>query len=176
MRALAALLGVSPTAISKAVKEGRLRDSVKRDARGRPRMLPDEAVAEYHANTDAGKQRDRGKIGEGVAEALREKRADPQTDEDLSYNAYRTEREKYQARQAKLDYEEKAQRLVRADVIRAEVFRGFRAVRDRVLNTVDQLHAQLAAETDPRLVRDSMVKAFSEALEAAARETEGKKA
>lgn len=175
VRALALLLKVSPTAVSKAIVEGRIRESVTRDGRGRPRMDPAAAVAEYHANTDAGKQRDRGQIGTSVTAALQERRADPHADDDLSYNAYRTEREKYQARQAKIEYEEKAQRLVRSDVVRAEVFRGFRTVRDRILTTVEQLHAELAAETDPRKLRDRLHEAMAAALEAAALETEGKR-
>jgi len=172
VRALAILLKVSPTAVSKAIVEGRIRNSVKRDARGRPRMLPAEAIAEYQANTNAAKQRDPAVVGAAVAAALQDRKGDPQADDDLSLNAYRTEREKYQARQAKLDYEESAKKLVRADVVRAEVFLSFRTLRDRVMQTVDRINADLAAETDPRKVRALHRAAMIAALESAAAEAE----
>lgn len=172
MRALAILLKVSPPAVSKAIREGRIHASVKRDARGRPRMLPDQAVAEFRGNTDAAKQRDPATVGAAVAAALQERKSDPQADDDLSLTAYRTEREKYQARQAKVDYEEATKKLVRADIVRAEVFLAFRTLRDRVMQAVDQVHADLAAETSPRKVRAQLHAAMVKALESAAGETE----
>lgn len=64
------------------------------------------------------------------------------------YNKARAVREHYQARLAKLEYEEKVAKLIPADDVKVAAFNLFRRYRDHVLNLPDRLAAILAAESD----------------------------
>jgi hypothetical protein len=65
------------------------------------------------------------------------------------YSKARAVREHYQARLAKLEYEEKVGKLVSKDEVQVAAFNRFRQYRDHLLNIPDRLAAMLAAETDP---------------------------
>ena len=69
-----------------------------------------------------------------------------------TYAQARAAREMYQARLAKLDYEQKIGKLVPADEVKAEAFRAARQVRDVLLNISGRVAHVLAAETDPAKV------------------------
>jgi hypothetical protein len=77
-----------------------------------------------------------------------------QTDEDSGafgasqYSKARAVREHYQARLAKLEFEERTGKLVSKDEVQVAAFNKFRQFRDAVLNLPDRLAAMLAAETD----------------------------
>ncbi|MCC6366839.1 MAG: hypothetical protein IT165_25235 [Bryobacterales bacterium] len=64
------------------------------------------------------------------------------------YNKARAVREHYQARLAKLEYEEKTGKLVPADEVKIAAFNLFRRYRDHMLNIADRVAAILAAETE----------------------------
>jgi len=64
------------------------------------------------------------------------------------YTKARAVREHYQARLAKLEYEEKVGQLVSKDEVQVAAFNKFRQYRDAMLNIPDRLAAMLAAETD----------------------------
>jgi hypothetical protein len=64
------------------------------------------------------------------------------------YTKARAVREHYQARLAKLEFEERTAKLVSADEVRVAAFNKFRQFRDAILNLPDRLAAMLAAETE----------------------------
>jgi hypothetical protein len=64
------------------------------------------------------------------------------------YNKARAVREHYQARLAKLEFEEKTAKLIAADEVKVAAFNLFRRYRDAMLNLPDRLAAILAAETE----------------------------
>jgi hypothetical protein len=64
------------------------------------------------------------------------------------YNKARAVREHYQARLAKLEFEEKTGKLIPADEVKVAAFNLFRRYRDHMLNIADRLAAILAAETE----------------------------
>ncbi len=58
------------------------------------------------------------------------------------------EKERYKAKLAKLEYEEKIEKLVDRESIEREAFRVARVVRDAMLSIPDRLAALVTAETD----------------------------
>ena len=128
LRAYARLRGVTVAAVSKAIKAGRLTEvSVVYDDKGRPKIRDvDAADREWEANTDKTWHRDRQKISQAQRQtkAAAKQEAAPQPAEDggvagiPSYAASRAVKEAYLARLAKLDYEEKAGKLVRVDDVK----------------------------------------------------------
>jgi hypothetical protein len=63
------------------------------------------------------------------------------------YTKARAVREHYQARLAKLEYEERVASLVSKDEVQVAAFNKFRQFRDHMLNIPDRIAAMLAAET-----------------------------
>ena len=80
--------------------------------------------------------------------------ARPATEDDAEvfgasqYTKARAVREHYQARLAKIDYEERMAKLVSGDEVQVAAFNKFRQFRDAMLNIPDRLAAMLAAETE----------------------------
>lgn len=66
-----------------------------------------------------------------------------------TYAQARAAREMYQARLARLEYEQKIGKLVSADEVKAEAFAAARRTRDAMLNISSRIANQLAAERDP---------------------------
>jgi len=64
------------------------------------------------------------------------------------YASARAVREHYEARLAKIEYEERTGRLVSKDEVQIAAFNRFRQFRDAMLNLPDRLAAQLAAESE----------------------------
>jgi hypothetical protein len=64
------------------------------------------------------------------------------------YRKARAAREYYQARLAKLEYEERKGMLLRKDEVEMDTFTMCRVFRDRMLNIPDRISAMLAAETN----------------------------
>jgi len=64
------------------------------------------------------------------------------------YTKARAVREHYQARLAKIDYEERVAKLVPKDEVQVAAFNKFRQFRDHMLNIPDRVAAMLAAETE----------------------------
>ena len=71
-----------------------------------------------------------------------------------SYAQSRAIKEAYLARLAKLEYEEKSGAVVRTDSVKVAWFNVLRVLRDRVLNMPDRMAPLLAAESDPKQVRE----------------------
>ena len=65
------------------------------------------------------------------------------------YTKARAVREHYQARLAKLDFEQRVGSLVSRDEVKIAAFNTLRQFRDAMLNIPDRVAAMLAAEPDP---------------------------
>ncbi len=64
------------------------------------------------------------------------------------YAKARAVREHYQARLAKLEFEQRTGKLVSVDEVRVAAFNKFRQFRDHILNIPDRVAAMVAAETE----------------------------
>lgn len=174
MRQYAKHRGVSPEAVSKAVKTGRI-STVSGEKPGQRLINPEVADREWDANTDAGRQRKEAQKPAPIPEKpskgpemmpseaskaaapasiLREREQEPeqQGQKAPSFAQSAAFQKAYQARIAKLHYEEKAGKLVDADKVKVEAFRVGRIVRDAILGVADRISFKLAAETDERKV------------------------
>ncbi|WP_422135497.1 hypothetical protein [Endozoicomonas sp. ALD040] len=69
----------------------------------------------------------------------------------------RTMREAFRAKMAKMEYEEKAGKLTEASKVREDAYRAGRMLRDALLGIPDRQADVLAAETDPRKVRQLLM-------------------
>ena len=106
MRKYAKHRGVSPEAVSKAVKQGRI--STVTDENGRRKIDPNAADNEWAKNTDKAK----------IREPSAELDSDDEKPRGPSYAQSRAIREAFAARLAKLEFEEKIGRLVDGDETR----------------------------------------------------------
>jgi hypothetical protein len=83
----------------------------------------------------------------------------------LDFSKARAAREIYQARIAKLDYEERLGNLVSRKSVEVKAFNTFRILRDACLNIPDRVSAQIAAETDPTIVYEILMAELRRAFE-----------
>lgn len=158
--------GVSHTAVSHAIRAGRLSKSVTRDARNWPRIDVELADAEWDENTtpaDARGQPGPGEKRDGKPES---RPAGKPVQHDLIEGAtpekptagrskssalaqVQAVRVGYQARLAGLEYRKRAGQLAELGSIRAAIASIFTDFRENVLNVPDQCAPELAADTTP---------------------------
>ena len=146
IRAYARHRGVSHTAVQKALRAGR----IQAEADGS--IDPVRADRAWAGNTAAAAApppppREEVRSAE-VCDVRREPAAGP------SFAQSRAIREAYAARLAKLEYEERTGALVRTEQVKLAWFDLLRVARDRLLNIPDRLADTLAAENEPRRVRE----------------------
>lgn len=166
LRQFAKMVGVSHTAIEKAIKAGRIpKAAVYKDAAGKHKIY-DVALAKksFSENSDPAKVKVKAAPESDPPESPTEK-AQAET-----YNKSRTIKEVYAARKAKLEYETMAGELVEKRKVKMEAFNVARKVRDAMLNIPSRMSAQLAAETDPHKVHTILEEEIVKALEELARE------
>lgn len=147
LRALARRIGVSPEAVSKGRRTGRLSRSIGTTKKGQPVVMdPDLAVREWHENATKPSPR-----GSTVALA----------DEQRLLVA---------ARRRKLELETMVAegRLIDRNVVVKEAFEAERIVREAMLNLPARLAGELAAESDPGRVHLRLDAAIRDALTTAA--------
>ncbi len=148
IRKYAAHRGVSHTAVQKAIKQGRVKTT------------PDGKIDVEQADRDWGRN---------TSPVNAPKRA-PKATGDLgggpTYAQSRAVRELYLARLAKIEFEERAGKLVSRDEVTVAAFTKARTVRDNLLNIPDRVAAMLAAESDPgrthQILTDEIRKALIE--------------
>ncbi len=123
--------GVEVRAVQKAIESGRISTL--------PNGMIDPEVAdrEWEQNTTARPPAFR-----------RQSDDDGETFGASQYSKARAVREHYQARLAKIEYEERVGSLVSKDEVQVAAFNKFRQFRDAMLNLPDRLAAMLAAEPD----------------------------
>lgn len=186
VRKFAVEIGVSHTAVWKALKTGRLIESVHRDAAGKFKGIDSElGPEEWTANCTK-------PVSRRVAEQNKEPEprpapvyaapgqvpapelepafeAEPSPIENSaglpSYSESRALRENYQAKISKLVFEEKMGQLVSADDVKTRAFEVSRLVRDTVLNLPSRISAELAAETNPDLIYATLTRELTQALD-----------
>lgn len=132
-RAYARHRGVALSAVQKAIETGRI--STQPDGR----IDSEQADVDWERNTTrhAPPIANRG-----------------QDEDDVSifgasqYTKARAVREHYQARLAKIEYEERTGKLVPKDEVQIAAFNKFRQFRDHMLNIPDRVAAVVAAETE----------------------------
>lgn len=146
VRAFGKRLGVSHTAVQKAIAKGRITEaSLGRDQRGQ--FIADPQLAEREWAAGAAKP-------------------GPNGDPSLAQAQVRVAQERADA--LRLTNEQRRARLIDAGEARREAFECARAVRDAVLNVPGRLAAELAGERDVGRVRERLDKELRAALEAMA--------
>lgn len=146
--------GVSHVAVLKAIKSGR----INKETDGS--IDPDKADAAWASNTNQAQQR----TATPTAIAPKTAKAAPLMDEAPApvggagpgFAQSRAIREAYNARLAKLAFEEKTGTLVRTDSVKVAWFNVLRILRDRALNLPDRLSPLLAAEADQKIIRETL--------------------
>jgi hypothetical protein len=176
LRAYARHRGVSLRAVQKALKSGRIA------AREDGRLDADVTDASWASNT-APRPQPASRPGKATTNPAkpaaspqtvhhhsatptpaREPTEPPRLESGLEYSKARAVREGYLARLAKIDFEERTEKLVSADEVRIASFNRFRQFRDGMLNIPDRLAAVLAAESDPRQVHELLATEIRKAL------------
>lgn len=139
------LTGASPWSVQKALKEGR----IHKTADGK--IDPVAADREWEQNTNPTMRRQAAST-EATSSKNGSSNAPGITVPPLAQS--RAIREAYQARLARLDYEERTGTLVSKEKVREAAFQRARTLRDRLLALPDRLASELAAITDPRELRE----------------------
>lgn len=189
IREFARRVGVSDTAVHKAIKAGRVSLGEPNQANGRPRLQWPQARDQWMANSDATKRTHVGPQGgsprrdsyggnapapaplptraqtlAGEAEDAPSVAAAGPGPAGPSLAASRAVREAYQARLARIEYERAIGKLVDADAVKVSAFKTARAVRDGLLNIPDRIAADLAAESDRSRVHAMLSRELRDAL------------
>lgn len=180
-------------AVQKAIESRRV-TSVRRDDSGRIEAIEYYAATrEWNENTDPAQAARSGKILDatgGRAEAmgtipqpdhaeprvageqlgLQQPQAKHEVDAPASdkdphgYYEARAQRERFQAKQAELDYLKAIGDLVSREDMKKVAARRYRAIRDQLLNIPDRISAQLAAERDPARIHAAITSELKRVL------------
>ena len=153
-RAYARHRGVNLSAVQKAIRKGRI--STLPDGR----IDSDVADREWAANT---------RVSQPVMPPPRRAQQDLDDDQGAGfgvsqYTKARAVREHYQARLAKIEFEERTGSLVSRDEVQVAAFNRFRQFRDHLLNIPDRVAAMVAAESDPAKVHQILTAEIRKAL------------
>lgn len=176
------LPGQSHTGVAKAIREGRLQESVTYDSKGRARINAKVADREWKRNTSEVKQRapkvappteipedvEQGELFPDAAASLTAPAAEsppgPQAPPIASTMAVQAV---YKAQLTRLQYERTAGRLVEREAVEARAFTLGRSVSEALLQIASRVQDQLAVESDPaacHAIVDGEVRAALEAL------------
>lgn len=82
-----------------------------------------------------------------------------------TFNESRAKSEHFRAELARLDLEVKEEQLVEVSRVEREAFTSARAVRDALGNIPDRVSNQLAAESDPVVIHQTLTEEIRKALE-----------
>jgi len=144
---LAELLKVSEARVSQVKKTGRLDGTFEK--RGRSIVFNQEAaIAAWN-----------GEI------SVSPTRKDSSALEIPSFNESRAKSEHFRAELARLDLEVKEDQLVEVSRVKREAFSAARAVRDALGNIPDRVSNQMAAESDPVVIHQTLTEEIRKALE-----------
>lgn len=153
--------GISTRAVQAKVQAGQLSGAVRQTPSGR--YWINQAVADkvWIARGDA-KHIGKMKSASGLPE-----------DEDLKkvlaevsdFNAAKAKEKKYQAELAKMEYEEKIQKLVEKKQVQEKLFEMARKIRNNLLNIPAKIMDVLAAEMDPYAVEKILNDEIKKTLE-----------
>ncbi len=174
--------GVSPAAVQRAIRSGRL-TAATRDDRGWWRIDVDKADAEWTARTHPGKRRSAAQSrprarSAGQASMFEDDDAASGSGSEsttlpplsgrgpMSPNMVRAQAAKlyYQAALTRLDYELRAKEAVSAESVRLEAFSLGRRIRDEILQVPDRLAPELVGLSDERDIHQRLVEELTAAL------------
>jgi hypothetical protein len=172
LRAYARHRGVSLRAVQKALASGRIAaradgrlDAATADANWArntaPRPIPAANPAAKHPVIVPTPE---GAHHHAEPRPAREPAEPPRLESGLEYSKARAVRESYLARLAKIDFEERTEKLVSRDEMKVAAFNRYRTFRDGMLNIPDRLAAVLAAESDPRRTHELLSTEIRKAL------------
>jgi phage terminase Nu1 subunit (DNA packaging protein) len=155
---------VTLQAVLAAIKSGRLVKSVTAKPSGRYLIDVEAADKEWAENTDN---------LTGAAAHVSKRKPEIDTSEEsvdasdtpMTYAEARAKHERFKARLAELELEQREGKLVEADVVQRESFKAARQVRDALLNLPDRVAGLLAAETNQFKVHQLLTKEIRRALE-----------
>ncbi len=157
--------GVSHVAVLKALNDGR----IERE--------PDGTIDAAKADAAWQKNTNQAHARKNAQSASRNAANQGQTAQTgPSFAQSRAIKEAYNARLAKLAYEEKSGQLVSIDAVKSNWFITLRVLRDRTLNLADRLAPLLAAEMDQRRVTEILDKELRQILSDAADAVQNKNA
>lgn len=168
LRTYAKARGISHEAVRQAIKAGRLKKSITYV--GDDPKIADETLAdqEWAANTDQSKPRNRITGDPKHRRAGKDDPMKPMANDagsdgvgrGPSYAQSRAIREAYMARLAKMDFEEKAGKLIPADGARVAIFNTARKARDMLMAVPDRVAPLVIGQTDAheihRILMDEM--------------------
>lgn len=180
IREAARRLGVSDTAVHKALKAGRVQYAEPHDPK-RPKVEWPAIESQWSRNTDIGFRTHGGPNPDQAKskpvpvrsdaprpapspEPLPDRPAQPSAHAGPSFAQSRALREAYNARLAKLEFEERSGKLVDIDQLKIEAFKVHRRVRDAVLNIPDRCAPQLATMTDVADIHAYLLGEITQAL------------
>ena len=141
------LLGVSPARVSQVKKTGRLDGTFKKKG------------AITYFDQDAALAAWNHEIPQLIS------RISGSEQEIPTFNESRAKSEHFRAELARLELEEKEEKLCEAEKVRREAFSLARSVRDAVNTIPDRVANQFAAETDPVVIHQALTEELRKALE-----------
>jgi hypothetical protein len=168
LREYARRRGVTLAAVQKARDTGRI------PVLPNGRINPAAADAAWDSNTEPVQQA-RGVTGGSAPKEYAQQVREPSVPAPRgegpaagSLAAAQAVRFNYQARMARLDYEQRIGKLVNADEVRKAAFDAGRILREKLFNMADRLASVLAAESDPIKVHRALTDEFRAVLSDAA--------
>lgn len=155
------LPGGSAWSVKKALRDQR----ISKNEHGK--IDPESADRQWDQNTNPAQVRDPAVLAEKAVERLQKQSRAPASDSPQvpSYSQSRAVKEAYQARIARLQYEEMTGQLVKVSEVKVEAFKRARMARDQILSVPDRVASVLAADDDPESVRDILDDELRKALE-----------
>ena len=146
--------GCSPAAVTIAIRDGRC--PVELDGSGKKVVDSEKADEQWVSG------------GAGQPQGNKEKKQDEAKGNSPPLLHSRSIKEAFQARMAKLDYEDRIGITINAEEVKKEAFKSARIVRDNMLNIPDRLAAELAGETNQFVIHkkltDEIRRAISDVL------------
>ena len=155
------LPGGSPWAVKKALRDKR----ISKNEHGK--IDPESADQQWDQNTNPAQVRDPAVLSQKATQRLQKRSVAPPSDGTgvPSYSQSRAVKEAYQARIARLQYEEMTGQLVSLNEVKIEAFKRARMARDQILTVPDRVASILAAEEDPDTVQEILDVELRKALE-----------
>lgn len=184
---------VSPTAIQKAIKSGRLKGAATKLANGHWKIDSDLADQLLSGRTNPTKKRSKESSGkgrrprpssprqkalfedlEGAGEPDLKPEIDPETGLELGkghgpqaadYQLAHARKTEFEARLRELDYKTKVGELCENKKVEKEAFRIGRQLRDALLRIPERESALLAAESNEHTIKERLIKELTSAME-----------
>lgn len=163
------IMNVTRKAVADAIKSGRISVTI---IDGQKRINPKEAMLEWKENTNESMQRSKSQT---TPRRPKNNEDSHKTVDQMNYAKARTIKERYAAKLAKLDFEERSKTLINSEELKEKAFEISCIIRDRLLDLPLKLSATLAAETDSHKINETLKKEFTNVLEQLVFEFEGNK-